>query len=104
MLRRDVQCGIRQNFDIALTGFRKLDDPSGDHFVSEVDAPGFFPFVGNPTCGPHVRHSGAELEAGEVLAATLAARMKYPCFGNSVRALSVSACMGGPATRQGGTP
>src|SRR6516165_10606123 len=74
----------------------------GGSFVN--DAPGFFPFVGNPACGPHVRHSGAELEAGEVLAATLAARMKYPCFGNSVRALSVSACMGGPATRQGGTP
>ena len=34
--RRHVQCGLTQNFDIAFTGFRTLDDRSGDHFVSEV--------------------------------------------------------------------
>ena len=34
--RRHVQCGLTQNFDIALTGFRKLDDRPGDHFVAEV--------------------------------------------------------------------
>jgi hypothetical protein len=34
--RRHVKCGLTQNFDIALTGFRKLDDRSGDHFVAEV--------------------------------------------------------------------
>ena len=34
--RRQVQCGLTQNCDIALTGFRKLDDRSGDHFVAEV--------------------------------------------------------------------
>ena len=34
--RRQVKCGLRQNFDIALTGFHKLDDRSGDHFVAEV--------------------------------------------------------------------
>jgi len=28
--RRRVQCGLTQNFDIALTVFRKLDDRSGD--------------------------------------------------------------------------
>jgi len=33
--RRHVQCGLTQNFDIALTSFRKLD-PSGDDFVAEV--------------------------------------------------------------------
>jgi hypothetical protein len=31
-----VQCGLSQNFDIALASFRKLDDPSGDDFVAEV--------------------------------------------------------------------
>ena len=34
--RRHVQCGLRQNFGIALASFRKLDDPSGDDFVAEV--------------------------------------------------------------------
>src|SRR5262249_16451823 len=47
----------------------------GSRFWQRV-RPGFFPFVGNPTHDPHVRQSGAEREAGEVLAATLAARMR----------------------------
>jgi hypothetical protein len=34
--RRHVKCGLTQNFDIAFTGLRKLDDRSGNHFVSEV--------------------------------------------------------------------
>jgi hypothetical protein len=31
-----VQCGRRQNVDIALAGFRKFDNRRGDHFVAEV--------------------------------------------------------------------
>jgi hypothetical protein len=31
-----VQCGLTQNVDIALTGFRKFDNRRGDHFVAEV--------------------------------------------------------------------
>ena len=34
--RRQVQCSLTQNFDIALAGLRKLDDLPGDHFVGEV--------------------------------------------------------------------
>ena len=34
--RRRVQCGLTQDFDIALASVRKLDDLLGDHFVSEV--------------------------------------------------------------------
>ena len=34
--RRHVQCGLTQNFDIALPSVRKLDDLVSDHFVSEV--------------------------------------------------------------------
>jgi hypothetical protein len=31
-----VQCGRRQNVDIALAGFRKFDNRPGHHFVAEV--------------------------------------------------------------------
>src|SRR5262249_42856970 len=34
--RRHVQCGLTENFDIALPSVRKLDDLLGDHFISEV--------------------------------------------------------------------
>src|SRR6266566_4219187 len=42
--RRDpcghIQCALTQNIDIALAGFRKLDDPRGDCFVGEVGSAG----------------------------------------------------------------
>jgi hypothetical protein len=31
-----IQCGLTQNINIALAGFRKLDDRSGDCFIREV--------------------------------------------------------------------
>src|SRR5262249_16441403 len=34
--RRQVQCSLTQNLDIALAGLPKLDDLHGDHFVGEV--------------------------------------------------------------------
>src|SRR5215831_21094665 len=34
--RRHIQCGLTQNFDIALPNVRKPDDLVSDHFVSEV--------------------------------------------------------------------
>ena len=34
--RRRIQCGLAQNFDIALPSVRKPDDLVSDHFVSEV--------------------------------------------------------------------
>jgi hypothetical protein len=47
-------CGVHSvrhytNIDIALTGFRKLDDPSGDYFLGDVGS----------ACNSRTSHSNA---------------------------------------------
>ena len=34
--RKRIQCGLTQNFDIALASVCKLDDLVNDHFISEI--------------------------------------------------------------------